>query len=532
MLHTLTAARGMVTAPHHLAAQAGLRVLREGGNAIEAMVACAATCAVVYPHMNGLGGDAFWLMARPGRPALSVEAAGAAGRAVTADVYRSRGLEGVPVRGPLAANTVAGAVSGWSSALEMSARHWDGSLPLARLLEDAIHYAESGCPAATSLVRATERVGDEVTGLPNFADLFLEGGHPPAPGTWRRNPALAATLRGLAERGPDDFYRGRIGRAVAAELKALGSPLLSDDLAGHRPARRRPLALKMACGTVYNTQPPTQGLSSLMILGLFERLGVAEPEGFDHIHGLIESAKVAYALRNRHVTDPLYMAVHAGTYLTDTMLDQGAAGIDRHHAAPWPAADRIGDGDTVWMGCIDGAGRAVSCIQSLYHDFGSGVVLADTGILWQNRGTSFQLDPDKPNALIPGRRPFHTLNPPIARLNDGSMMVYGTMGGDAQPQVQAEIFTRHVLFGQPLQAAVTAPRWMLGRTWVGRPDDVKIENRVDPAVISALEAAGHTVSRLEAFDEVTGHAGAIVRRPDGVLEGAADPRADGVVAAF
>ncbi|WP_299438290.1 gamma-glutamyltransferase family protein [uncultured Rhodospira sp.] len=532
MLHTLMADGGMVVAPHHLAAQAGLRVLREGGNAIEAMVATAAACAVVYPHMNGLGGDAFWLVARPGRAPLSIEAAGVAGKAVTVDLYRSQGLDRVPVRGPLAANTVAGAVSGWASALEISGQHWDGALPLARLLEDAIHYAEAGCPRAQSLAGTTAQVRDQLADLPGFADLFLEDGAAPAAGASLRNAALGETLRRLAERGLGDFYRGEVGRAISAELKAVGSPLVSDDLASHRSVRRRPLVLKLDHGTVYNTQPPTQGLASLMILGLFERLGVTEAGSFDHAHGLIEAAKVAFAVRDRHVTDPRYMALHPTTYLSDTMLDQSAARIDRRRAAPWPSANGVGDGDTVWMGCIDNAGRSVSCIQSLYHEFGAGVVLGDTGILWQNRGTSFQLDAARPNVLKPGRRPFHTLNPPMARLPDGATMVYGTMGGDAQPQVQAQIFTRHVLFGQGLQEAVTAPRWMLGRTWVGRTDDVKVESRLDPAVISALEAAGHTVTRLGPFDEVTGHAGAIVRRPDGVLEGATDPRADGVVAGY
>jgi len=521
----------MVTAPHHLAARAGLRVLEEGGNAIEAMVAAAATIAVVYPHMNGLGGDAFWLVARPGRAPLSIEAAGVAGRAVTTDLYKAQGLDRIPNRGPLAANTVAGAVSGWSSALDISKQHWDGGLPLARLLEDAIYYAEAGAPVAESVAHTAARVLDEVGTLPHFADLFLaDDGRAPAPGTWMKNPALGRTLRLLTEHGLDDFYRGEVGRAVSADLKAQGSPLVSDDLASHRSVRRRPLAVKLAEGTVYNTQPPTQGLASLMILGLFERLGGGRAESFEHIHGLLEATKVAYALRNRHVTDPRYMAVHPATYLSDTMLDQMAAGIDPARAAPWPAP--VADGDTVWMGCIDGAGRAVSFIQSLYQGYGSGVVLPETGLLWQNRGIAFQLDPAAPNVLIPGRRPFHTLNPPMARLRDGSVLVYGTMGGDSQPQVQAQIFTRHVMFGQSLQTAVTAPRWLLGRAWSGAAADVKIENRVDPAVIADLERAGHMVTRLDAFDEIAGHAGAIRRRLDGVLEGATDPRADGIVAGY
>lgn len=530
MLHTLTAGRGMVTAPHHLAAQAGLRVLREGGNAVEAMVATAATCAVVYPHMNGLGGDGFWLMARPGRAPLSVEAAGAAGREVSTDAYRAQGLDRVPSRGPLAACTVPGVVSGWLSALEVGRQHWDGALPLARLLEDAVFHAESGYPVAVSQARATRRVFDEVAGQAHFAEVFLDQGRPPESGAWQRNPALATTLRRLARHGLDDFYRGEVGRAISAELKALGSPLVSDDLACHRSVRRRPLALKMDAGTVYNTQPPTQGLASLMILGVFERLGVTRADGFDHIHGLLEATKLAFRVRDRRIADPRDMTVHPGTYLSAPVLEQAAAEIDRTRAAPWPHPAT--EGDTVWLGCIDGAGRAVSCIQSLYHAFGSGLTLRDTGVVMQNRGIAFRLDPEAPNGLAPGRRPPHTLNPPMARLRDGSVLVYGTMGGDAQPQVQATVFTRHVLFGQPLQAAVTGPRWALGRAWAGEVHDVKVEDRLDPEVVAALEQAGHGVARVAPFDEIMGHAGAIRRRPDGVLEGAADPRSDGIVAAY
>jgi gamma-glutamyltranspeptidase/glutathione hydrolase len=207
-----------------------------------------------------------------------------------------------------------------------------------------------------------------------------------------------------------------------------------------------------------------------------------------------------------------------------------AADIDMHVAMAWPPAGC--HSDTVWMGAIDGDGCVVSFIQSIYWEFGSGVVLRDSGILWQNRGASFQLDPAAVNAVGPGLKPFHTLNPALARLADGRTMAYGTMGGEGQPQTQATVFTRHVLFGQGLQAAVTAPRWLLGRTWGAQSTTLKLEDRFDAGLIGALKAAGHVVETVPAFSDLMGHAGAIVRRPDGTLEGAADPRSNGAVGAW
>jgi gamma-glutamyltranspeptidase/glutathione hydrolase len=207
-----------------------------------------------------------------------------------------------------------------------------------------------------------------------------------------------------------------------------------------------------------------------------------------------------------------------------------AASIDRGKASPWGRGK--GPADTVWMGVLDGEGRAVSFIQSLYHGFGSGVVLPRTGITWQNRGCSFSLDPSALNALEPGRKPFHTLNPALALLADGRTMVYGNMGGDGQPQSQSAVFTRAVVYGMGVQAAISAPRWLLGRTWGQTTDTLKLESRFPADVIDTLRARGHDVEVLGAYDETMGHAGAIIRHPEGMYEGGADPRGDGSVAAY
>ena len=529
MTNTATATRGMVVAPHHLAAQSGLAILREGGNAIEAMVAAAATIAVVYPHMNAIGGDGFWIVHAPDRPPIAIDACGAAAARATPEWYRSRGHDAIPARGPLAANTVAGTVSGWEAALAISGR-WNGTVALERLLADAVHYAEHGVPVTASQHANTRGKQTDLESVPGFAQQFLPGGAAPAVGDRFVNERLGQTLRRLAHDGLDSFYRGPLADSIAVDLARAGSPVSGDDLARQRAQVKAPLALALRPGTAYNLPPPTQGLASLMILGIFDRLGVTEAEGFAHLHGLVEATKQAFMVRDREISDPAYMHNRPELFLAPAALDAAATAIDPTDALPWPQPPSAGD--TIWMGAVDREGRAVSFIQSVYWEFGSGVVLEDTGIQWQNRGSSFRLEDGAPNRLAPGRKPFHTLNPALLLFGDGRAMPYGTMGGEGQPQTQAAVLTRYASFGQSLQRAVSAPRWLLGRTWGEESTTLKLESRIDTAVVDALRTAGHDVETVGAYDETMGHAGALVHHPSGVIEGAADPRSDGGVAAF
>jgi oxamate amidohydrolase len=534
MLHTATAARGMVVAPHHLAAEAGLSVLREGGNAIEAMIAAASTICVVYPHMNGLGGDNFWLISRRGRPPVGIDACGAAAGLASAEFYAGHGhTASIPTRGPLAALTVAGAVSGWQAARN-AARMQGGQLPLSRLFADATHHARHGFPVTATQANNTAAKRAELEPVAGFAGKFMPAGGPPAIGSLFRNTELAATLEHLATVGLDDFYRGDLARSLAAELERAGSPLRLADFERHLPLDVKPLSVELANAVCYGMPPPTQGLASMMILGLFERIGPDTAEGFAHVHALIEATKRAFVIRDAEVTDPTYMRYDPQSYLDAAYLDAAAAGIDLAATMPWPhVAPR---GDTVWLGAIDKDGTAVSFIQSIYWEFGSGVVLPSSGIVWQNRGTSFGLDPAHPQALVPYRRPFHTIQPAMAIFADGRVMPYGTMGGEGQPQTQAAVFTRYGIYGQDLQTAVTAPRWLLGRTWGSDVTNLRIENRFSPEVIDALKAAGHDVEVVGPFEEAMGHAGALVSHRSGpkagTIEGASDPRSDGRAAGF
>ena len=522
-LHTAGHRRGVVAAPHHAAVAAGRAILVDGGNALEAMVAMAATIAAVYPHMNHAGGDGVWLIREPSGRMRVLLAVGRAASNARRELYR--GDETIPPRGPLAVLTAPAAIAGWMLALE-AARALGGRLPLADLLQPAIRHARDGYVVTPSQARLTTEKLVELKDVAGFAAAFLVEGKPPAAGKTLRQPALAAMLDHLARAGLADFYRGDVGREIAHDLDRLGSRLIRADIETCRATLAEPLSVDIDAGTLFNTPPPTQGLASLMILALFTRLRVAEAESFEHIHGIVEATKHALRARDSVITDPERLPHRVERYLNPAFLDAQARHIDRRKAAPWsPLPSEAG---TVWMGAADATGLAVSYNQSLYWEFGSGVVLPQTGVLMQNRGVSFSLAAGALNALEPGLLPFHTLNPALAVLADGRLIAYGTMGGDGQPQTQAALFTRHVLYRASLDRAIDAPRWLLGRTWGSTQTSLRLERRFADALVDQLIAAGHDVELLaQPYSDIMGHAGAVVLHPNGTFEAAHDPRADG-----
>jgi len=516
---------GLVTAPHLAASEAGAEVLRAGGNAVEAMIAAAATIAVVYPHMNGIGGDGFWLIAEPGKPPRFIDACGPAGERATIRRYHSLHYHEMPTRGGHAAASVAGAIGGWDLAYSAS-RDLGGRIPLKDLVSDAVARAKGGIVVSRSQAALTRDKLGELGEVPGFADTFLIDGAPPEEGAILRLEKLADTLDHLSNAGLSDFYRGDVAAEIAADLERISSPVTRADLARYEARLRKPLSLAISGATLFNAPPPTQGLASLLILGLLDRLKPARAESFEHIHGLVEAIKRAFLVRDRVVADPDRVPEPPSGFLNAGWLEAEAAKIDMRRALEWPYEAK--PGDTVWLGAMDRTGLAVSYIQSVYWEFGSGCVLPATGITWQNRAASFSLDPAALNALEPGRKPFHTLNPAMARLSDGRMFVYGTMGGEGQPQTQAQIFSRVITHGQELDAALDAPRFLLGRTWGDPHTSLRLENRFDPDVIAALDRAGHELVVLdEGYSDTMGHAGAILGRPTGDLIGDHDPRADG-----
>jgi len=521
--------QAIAVAPHALATKAAAAILEENGSAIEAIVAAAAVLSVVYPHMTGLGGDGFWLLREPSGQVWGIDASGPAGALARPRYFHERGVKTMPTRGPLAASTVAGTVAGWDLALDIG-RDGGRRFPLSRLLEHAVFYAQQGFPISESQARSTRARLEELSPVPGFGAHYLgPAASVPKAGDVMRQRALATTLEQLARVGLDDFYRGAIADGMASDLAALGAPITRADLSSYHARRVRPLEMAHSLGTLYNLPPPTQGVLSLMILGILDRLALsARPrEGADMIHLTVEATKRAFGVRHAHMDAFLRPSGDVASWLREDRLVRHAQSIDPQCAALWTSG--LGPADTVWLGAMDRAGYAVSFIQSLYHEFGSGVVLPGTGICWQNRGASFSLHEGAMDEIAPGRRPYHTLNPALAVLHDGRVLAYGAMGGDGQPQTQAALFTRVALYNCTPHEAVAAPRWLLGRTWGNARDDLKLEARFSDEIYATLRSRGHVISLLSAFDEMVGHAGILVRAADGGLSGGADPRSDGAV---
>jgi gamma-glutamyltranspeptidase/glutathione hydrolase len=530
VIETPVFGRAAVASPHHLANETGARILGLGGNAIEAMVAMAATIAVVFPHMNAIGGDGFWLIADKARRVRFIDACGPAGSKATIRAYRDAGHDAVPTHGVLSALTVPGAVGGWRLVL-MLGEALGGKLPLDVLMEEAIRHAKEGVPVSAAQARVDRGKIAPVKAAPGFAGVFLKDGEPLALGEIMRQPALAATLDQLAQEGLDDFYRGDVGREMAADLERIECPVTREDLRRFEARIAEPLSLALTDATLYNSPPPTQGLAALVTVGLFERLGVRQAESFEHLHGLIEAGKQAMAVRERVITDPAHLTEDPADCLAPSLLDRQAAAIAPRRAGP--GFGRGEPGDTVWMGACDHDGLCVSYLQSIFGAFGSGVVLPRTGILLHNRGTSFSLDPRHKNPLEPGRKPFHTLSPAIALFGDGRVMAYGTMGGGAQPAIQAQILSRYRL-GQGLAEAIDRPRFVPGQRGGDGEALLRLESRFDEGLVRALREAGHQLVVEDiAYGDAFGHAGALIRHSlDGRIQAAHDPRADGGALGF
>jgi gamma-glutamyltranspeptidase/glutathione hydrolase len=509
------------TAPHFAATQAGTAILENGGTAIEAMVAAAASIAVNYPHMNGLGGDGFWLISEPNKPPIAINAAGVAAKGATLNNYKA--FTSIPSRGPKAALTMAGAVAGWSKALEISDT-WQANQPLSLLLGSAINDAKQGIEVTQSLSDASHKTFAEMAQNEAF-EQFLINGQALSKGQTITLPLLADTLEKLVANGLDDFYHGDIAKSLASDLAHAGSPINLSDFEDYQAKVVAPISVTTSAGVLYNLPNPTQGIASLLILALYDRLKDTVKTELDHVHVLVECTKQAFLKRNQLVTDPTRSEIDLPELLGDKSINDMLKQISLEKASPWPVNAK--HGDTIWMGACDSEGRMVSYIQSLYWEFGSGIVSPSTGIVWNNRGTSFSLDPEDLQALAPGLQPFHTLNPAFAELADGRRMSYGTMGGEGQPQTQAAVFTRFVYQDLPLSVSVSKGRWLLGRTWGDTSHNLKIESDLAEVVSNDLQSMGHDVAVVESCNELMGHAGAVVAFSDGRTCAATDPRSDG-----
>ncbi len=519
---------GAVTAGHPLAAEAGLRVLEAGGLAMDAAITAAAMLAVARPHMNGIGGDMFLLYHDSATNlTYALNGSGRSGSAKTLDELRADGFERMPGSGPLSVS-VPGAVGAWAEGLRRF-----GSISFAEALAPAIELATAGLPVS-------ERLAEDIAGAeaklrlePEAERIFLPGGIPPQPGDILARPDLADTLRTLQELGPDELYGGALGRKVVRFLQERGGLVTHNDMADYLPLWTQPISTRYQGLEVMAFPPNTQGVTLLEELALLEQidadLSALGHNSADYLHTVSEAIRLAFIDRDAEVADPRAMRVSVEELLDETRIRRLAATIDPSGSAP--AIETQIDDDhpnTVYVIAVDQYGNVVSLIQSLFATFGSGLVVPDTGIVLQNRGSLFTFEEDHPNVFAPRRRPFHTLCPVIVLSNDLPWLAVGTPGGDGQTHTITQVLNNIQLFGMSPQEAIDAPR--LRRL---RDGSLAIEDEVPQEIRDALEARGYTVHARRGWTAECGGAQAVlIDQIAGRRRAGADRRREGWAVAY
>ncbi len=523
------APNGIVTSPHSLASAAGVDVLRAGGSAIDAAIATSAALSVLYPHMTGVGGDAFWLIwDAKAKQVRYLDGGGRAAQGGTVEAFARRGLTEVPYRGPLPATlTVPGAVASWS---EAHAAY--GRLPLARCLESAIGYARDGFPVTERMANWREVARSELEKCPHASAIFLKDGRV------LRNPDLARTLEAIAADGRAGFYEGEVAAELVRYAHAHDGFFKEADLAAQTARWEEPLKGTYRDVTIYETPAPTQGFAVLEMLNLLEPLTMKDKPflGPDYVHHMVQAKQLAYHDRDRHLADPRFADVPMTRLISKKYADERRVLMDPARALPWDQIPSYGSlaGDTVYIAVVDKDGHAVSLIHSLYGGFGAAVVAGRTGVVLQNRSAYFSLDPASPNRVEPGKTPLHTLIASLAFRNDKLWAVLGCMGADGQPQIHLQTYIALIDHGRDIQEALETPRFLSGRFAIGEPrDTLHIEGRFPAATIAELKKRGHMVNEWGPWDELAGHAHGITIDPDsGLKVGGSDPRSDGAAIGY
>ncbi len=515
----------------------------KGGNAFDAAIATNAALNVTQPHVCGVGGDAFYLLldSKAGRVEF-LNASGRASRNATISFYKDKGFKSIPERGVLSALEVPGCVDGWS---ELSERC--GSLPMSELLDYAIHLAEDGFPISHNLSEAISRHILIYQECNEWLSIYTRGGKAPHAGEILKQRDLGWTLREIAKDGRDAFYSGEIAKRICNSMKGEHGLLDAEDLASHKSTWGEPVSLKYRDDfTIYETAPNSQAATALLafnILSNFE-LGDMRRESAEYIALMIEASKKAYEHRDRYITDPLEMSGELSELLLRENGERDAekviAELKRRgiydsgiRASVYPSGMKLGsngveDGDTTYFCVVDGDHNCVSCIQSLYMGFGSGYVPEGTGINLQNRGCYFSLEETHHNALKPGKRTFHTLCASITMKAGYPHLLFGTMGGDVQPQVHQQVISSVLDFGNDIQQAIEDPRWVKLGTIYQSSDTILMESRFPESSIGELSRHGYQIKIEEALSSAMGHAqGIVIDRESGALCGGADPRGDG-----
>ncbi|MEO3433760.1 gamma-glutamyltransferase [Inquilinus sp. CAU 1745] len=518
---TVHAANGMAATSHPLATGVAVDILKAGGNAIDAAIAASATLAAVEPQSTGIGGDCFALLCLAGADrVLAFNGSGRSPRAATLDFFIEQGITAIALDSAHAA-TLPGAVDAWI------ALHRDhGRMEFARLMEPAIRYARDGYPVHARVRFDWLNAADLLRGNEEARRVFLPGDKTPEEGDMHRQPKLAETLAVIAREGRKGFYEGPIAEAMARTLRAHGGLHDVEDFAAVQGDYVEPVSTAYRGYEIHQVPPNNQGLTALIMLNILEGFDLAalEPMSSDRTHLEIEAGRLAFAARNATLSEQVAMGVRA-----EDLLSKEWAGRLRSKIVPDRAMTGIpdlglGKSDTVYVSVVDRDLNAVSFINSIYHSFGCGILCPETGVMFQNRGASFRIDPDHPNRIGPSKRPLHTIMPGMATRNGRALMPYGVMGGDYQPFGHARFLTGIIDYGQDVQQALDAPRVF------ATGDMVEIEKSFPGPTIAGLIARGHAL-RL-APDPLGGGQAVMIDHERGILSGGSDPRKDGCALGF
>jgi gamma-glutamyltranspeptidase / glutathione hydrolase len=504
----------MAATSHPLATLTAIDTLRAGGNAVDAAVAATAVLGVIEPQSTGIGGDCFCMISQPGKPVWGYNGCGRAGAAASTEALLKQGLTEVGMTS-VHAVTVPGAIEAWEVILKAH-----GRFGLDRALAPAIRFAEHGFPVASRIANAWARHQPKLAADPGAARHFLSGGRTPAEGDVVKLPALAATMKTIAQKGARAFYEGEIAQDMVNTLRARGSFQTEEDFARHRGEVVTPVSTNYRGLDILELPPNGQGLTALVLLNILENFDMAalDPFGSERFHLVLEAARMAYGVRDTHIADPAHMRVDVSALLDKAFAKKLAGKIDLARRTTLPTAPTP-DNDTVYLSVVDKDRMAVSFINSLYSNFGVGICTEKTGILLTNRGACFVVDPKHPNTFGGGKRPMHTIIPAHAMRNGRCEMSFGVMGSHFQPMGHAQIVLNMLDYGMDVQQAIDAPRFFF------EGEQTVVENGTSAVTIAGLKSRGHDVAMA---DSPWGGGQTVKIDWDrGVLIGGSEPRKDG-----
>ena len=522
----VVARNGAVATSQPLASQAGLNVLQQGGNAVDAAVATAAALNVLEPMSTGIGGDMFaliWMAAE--KKVVAVNGSGRSAKGANSEDIRAKGYTTIPNEGPDAAFSVSvpGTVDGWQKCLDLY-----GGMTLSETLQSAIDYAENGYGVSEIIANQWQADAPKLKQRPSGSEL-LKNGKAPRHGDIIKLPELGQSLRSIAEEGAQSFYKGDIAKKISAFVQSQGGWLSEEDLASHHSDIDEPISTDYRGVKIWECPPNGAGIAALLALNILEgyNLGSMKPQSADWYHHLIESMRLGYEDAFRYVADPRVTDVPINELISKQYALRRRSLINSNCAMSEVSfGEPMGNSDTVYVTAVDAEGNACSLISSLFHSFGSGLVVPGTGIALQNRGSLFSLDPAHPNYLTGGKRPYHTILPAMATRNDEMWLSFGVMGGFQQPQGHLQVISNMVDYGMSSQDALDALRFSIEVEGSGA---IRVEEDIEPQVIAELRNRGHDIVVVSGKDRIMFGGGQIISRDPttGVLIAGSEPRKDG-----